>query len=566
MKRYSILFVLFAVATVRALAAVDCGTANDKETTWPVPLHKYANNASIVCKVMIGDDVVEDADIGLFAKADDECRGGVLSNDKGYAWLMAYGDSNAEEMYFKVKVGANVYSVEQVYTYDIDSRTGSVADPVILQLGDVQNCLQIAPAVFRNDASAKDVDVYFSNPLGKYSQLSFCLTLPDGISVTAASLIDRTLGKGFTAASTKNDDGSYAVSLQSADGTTVDGTQGNVLRLTLSADATAVAGLDSFKISNAVLTSSNGLTTSVDGYKASFFYGSDSDMPSPTVTLLGNFALGDAQKDFSDVMASRDDISVIDLTDALNLNTSESVTTGNGNTLVYIAKGMMIGNENNVVKNDSCSDFVIYDDQKLSIIKAFHADKVAYTRKDLNAGGMYTLALPFSGNIPDGCSLYTYDYIDQKANKVHFEETDTILADTPYIIRSAGSSFTVTAEDVDFGITSSSVSDDDFICTYTGVEAGNLTDCYALRNDGSGFGICDATAYVTPFHGYINILQHTSEAKAKFYRLCIGEETGICNVRETVGNEDRIYNLNGQRISTVQRGINIVNGKKILKY
>ena len=44
----------------------------------------------------------------------------------------------------------------------------------------------------------------------------------------------------------------------------------------------------------------------------------------------------------------------------------------------------------------------------------------------------------------------------------------------------------------------------------------------------------------------------------------IGEATGIANVEKTVEN-GAIYNLAGQRISKMQKGINIINGKKILK-
>ncbi|MBR5395879.1 MAG: hypothetical protein IK144_12485 [Bacteroidaceae bacterium] len=44
----------------------------------------------------------------------------------------------------------------------------------------------------------------------------------------------------------------------------------------------------------------------------------------------------------------------------------------------------------------------------------------------------------------------------------------------------------------------------------------------------------------------------------------IGEATGIANVEKTVEN-GAIYNLAGQRINKMQKGINIINGKKILK-
>ena len=59
-------------------------------------------------------------------------------------------------------------------------------------------------------------------------------------------------------------------------------------------------------------------------------------------------------------------------------------------------------------------------------------------------------------------------------------------------------------------------------------------------------------------------LELDSDVKA-FYFLFPGEDpTGIANV-ENVVVDGAIYNIAGQRISKMQRGINIVNGKKILK-
>ena len=42
------------------------------------------------------------------------------------------------------------------------------------------------------------------------------------------------------------------------------------------------------------------------------------------------------------------------------------------------------------------------------------------------------------------------------------------------------------------------------------------------------------------------------------------DATGIANVEKTIENS-AIYNLAGQRINKVQKGINIINGKKVLK-
>ena len=43
------------------------------------------------------------------------------------------------------------------------------------------------------------------------------------------------------------------------------------------------------------------------------------------------------------------------------------------------------------------------------------------------------------------------------------------------------------------------------------------------------------------------------------------DATGINNVNANLNLDEAIYNLAGQRLSKMQKGINIINGKKILK-
>ncbi|MBR6142310.1 MAG: hypothetical protein IKQ37_11225 [Bacteroidaceae bacterium] len=55
-----------------------------------------------------------------------------------------------------------------------------------------------------------------------------------------------------------------------------------------------------------------------------------------------------------------------------------------------------------------------------------------------------------------------------------------------------------------------------------------------------------------------------SDVKGFIFKFAEEDPTGIANV-ETVAENGLIYNIAGQRISKMQKGINIVNGKKILK-
>ena len=56
--------------------------------------------------------------------------------------------------------------------------------------------------------------------------------------------------------------------------------------------------------------------------------------------------------------------------------------------------------------------------------------------------------------------------------------------------------------------------------------------------------------------------QSTSGVKAFFFE---GDDaTGINNINDNLNANDAIYNIAGQRLQKKQKGINIINGKKVL--
>ena len=60
-------------------------------------------------------------------------------------------------------------------------------------------------------------------------------------------------------------------------------------------------------------------------------------------------------------------------------------------------------------------------------------------------------------------------------------------------------------------------------------------------------------------------LELTSDVKAFYFLFPDEDPTGIANVENVQNENGAIYNLAGQRIQKMQKGVNIVNGKKILK-
>lgn len=85
----------------------------------------------------------------------------------------------------------------------------------------------------------------------------------------------------------------------------------------------------------------------------------------------------------------------------------------------------------------------------------------------------------------------------------------------------------------------------------------------AKKNDKVGFYLAEGGTIAAGKAYY----QPTSPQGVKAFYFSAGDATGIneVNVQETMANGQSIYNLAGQRVSKMQKGINIVNGKKILK-
>ena len=76
--------------------------------------------------------------------------------------------------------------------------------------------------------------------------------------------------------------------------------------------------------------------------------------------------------------------------------------------------------------------------------------------------------------------------------------------------------------------------------------------------EGEEVGFYLATGTIAAGKAYY---QSTSGVKAFYFEG--NDATGIDNIENTIEN-GAIYNIAGQRLNKVQKGINIINGKKVL--
>ena len=174
-----------------------------------------------------------------------------------------------------------------------------------------------------------------------------------------------------------------------------------------------------------------------------------------------------------------------------------------------------------------------------------------------------TLILPFDFNSPQDWTFYQVNAIAEDGNTLSLEETTDIAVFTPYIIKGT------TGKKIQFiGHLPNQVSN-----VTQGLLTGVLTEDYTPEigvyvlqtlNGKTGFyRVNDAAGspLVGVMHCYLQVPE--SSAEVPVFYLDNGEN-GINGIFADKKVKTQIFNLAGQRQYQVSRGINIVNGKKIL--
>ena len=257
-------------------------------------------------------------------------------------------------------------------------------------------------------------------------------------------------------------------------------------------------------------------------------------------------------------------------------------------------------NGKNVVKGNEAEKITLVDGYPIAIPADFTAQEATYTRtftKGNNGDdqGWTTIVVPFDAKATvdgqnvewfhskseNGRKFWLYKYNGGVGGTVYFDyETENVMkANEPYLIAVPGDKwgptydlrkeFVFKGTDVAFSKDVPAVEKDDY--TFVGLYGKKeLTDhiSYKMNEVGDFFELVETEGvYEMPFHAYFSVLGAEMANKAML-RIVQGENpnpTGIEQI-ETLDdiNNAVIYNLNGQRMQQMQRGVNIVGGKKVL--
>ena len=179
------------------------------------------------------------------------------------------------------------------------------------------------------------------------------------------------------------------------------------------------------------------------------------------------------------------------------------------------------------------------------------------------------MILPRAAKLPEGITLYNCSGTeDNGTTLVLSEESGTDIAgNKPYIVESSvGNKYTFITWD-----------EGDRTSKTNGWLTGVLADAGATVPENSyvlaykksagvqAFYLTDGTVTCPQTKCYLTAPEGTSTASVKaFFLGHNGETTGIEDVFNGKNGETVIYNTAGQRINKLQKGINIVNGHKVL--
>ncbi len=171
-----------------------------------------------------------------------------------------------------------------------------------------------------------------------------------------------------------------------------------------------------------------------------------------------------------------------------------------------------------------------------------------------------TLCVPFDVTL-DGATAYTLNLNAAKTALTMTEVESTVAAGTPVLLKGASASATASISTP----SSTAISTETALTgTYVAKTVAGGTDYFlGVADDVVGFYHWDGTT-LSANRAYLEASKLNSNVKG-FALDFEDDATGINEELRMKNEESSIYNLAGQRMNKMQKGINIINGKKILK-
>lgn len=195
-------------------------------------------------------------------------------------------------------------------------------------------------------------------------------------------------------------------------------------------------------------------------------------------------------------------------------------------------------------------DWIVVDNFRLYRVGAAEATETVTIGEALYATYVAPVDVDFTGAEVSAFAAQAMD------GYVHLEPVTTVPAGTAVVVKAdaAGTYNVNTTTGASLGATN------ELIAATADVTADGTQYILAKQDDEVGFAKATTGSTIAAGKGY---LQFTTAVKA-FYPFAGNDATGISGI-EAINGDAPIYNVAGQRLGKMQKGINIVGGKKVLK-
>lgn len=251
-------------------------------------------------------------------------------------------------------------------------------------------------------------------------------------------------------------------------------------------------------------------------------------------------------------------VTSIDVTGMTNV-TATTLTSANPNCL-FKANAGKLSNTKNVIVGSTYANLVLTDGKPFKAPAAFTATAAKFT-KTVSDACYATMVIPFAAALPTG--VEAYDLTAVNGETITSSSVNAITANKPVMIKAAAGDYEFTANGAEIAATEEGVVTNGLLnggyATMTAAAGANNYVLQKNGNDVNFYLVTGTAATVKPFRAYLK----ASGGEARALNLDLGETTGI----ETVKKADvttAVYSLSGQRVAAPQKGLYIVNGKKVI--
>ncbi len=238
----------------------------------------------------------------------------------------------------------------------------------------------------------------------------------------------------------------------------------------------------------------------------------------------------------------------------------------------------MLNTEHDNAKLGATDDGDLYTDNTNTSWGIDEASQASVT-VSAKAGKFGTVIFPFTPDVSEGfddITFYSCASINSETNNVLLESVATPAANVPYLIKNdGGENFskeltgwgTAAADAYTVGLLTGVYEADDIEAS---VEPGAETEGayrYILQTqDGvqAFYKVSDYSFKATAYKAYLTVSVAATGGEAKAFYLDFGGADAIKSVETDNMKDATIFNLAGQRVNKAQKGIYIVNGKKVL--